>query len=106
MEDYLQVQWTAAHLDEARDIIELLLAKKLICCGSIFPLVESWYVWEEEIVTEQEVKVLMKTLSSQYNKVEALIKKHHSYDVPEILAFNIVEGNDSYLKWMEDQVKV
>ncbi len=104
MEDYIQIQWIAANLDEARGILELLLSQRLICCGSIFPSVESWYVWEEEVVTEQEVKVVMKTMGHHFEKIELLIKKNHTYDIPEILVFAIENGNDQYLKWMYDQV--
>ena len=104
MEDYIQIQWIAASLDEAREILVLLLSKRLICCGSIFPSVESWYVSEEEVVTEQEVKVVMKTMGHHFEKIELLIKKNHTYDIPEILVFAIENGNDQYLKWMHDQV--
>ncbi|MCH9621619.1 MAG: Divalent-cation tolerance protein CutA [Chlamydiia bacterium] len=104
MDDYIQIQWTAANLDEARDIIEFLLEEKLISCASIIPLVESWYVWENEVVCGQEIKVLMKTLSHHYKSVESLIRKKHSYEIAEILSFSIRDGNDKYLKWMYDQV--
>ena len=104
MEDYIQIQWTAANLGEAREILELLLSHRLISCGSIFPFVESWYVWENELVTEQEVKVVMKTMGHHFEEIELLIKKNHTYDIPEILVFGIENGNDQYLKWMYDQV--
>lgn len=105
MDEYIQVQWTAAHLDEARDILELLLEKRLISCGSIIPTVESWYVWENEVVSQQEVKVIMKTVGKHYQSLEKLIRKNHSYDVPEILVFSVEDGNDQYLRWVENQVK-
>jgi periplasmic divalent cation tolerance protein len=106
MDEYIQIQWTAAHLDEARDILEVLLSSNLICCGSIIPLVESWYSWKGEIVSEQEVKVLMKTKECNYAQIEKVINKLHSYEIVEILYFTICDGNDSYLKWMDKQVKV
>jgi len=104
MEEFIQIQWTAANLDEARTIVEKLLEENFISCASIIPLVESWYVWEGEVVTDQEIKVVMKTMADQYKNVESLINKYHSYEIPEILSFKIDQGNDSYLKWMYDQV--
>ncbi len=104
MEEFIQIEWVAATLEEAREIMELLLAKGLISSGSIYPSVESWFVLEGEVVTEQEVKVVMKTLGHHYKKIELEIKKHHSYEIPEILFFTVENGNDQYLKWMVDQV--
>ena len=105
MEEYIQIGWSAAHLDEARDILEMLIEKKLISCGSIFPSVESWYEWDEEIISTQEVKVSMKTVKKHYKSIESLIKASHSYEIPEILAFAITDGNDEYFRWMNNQIK-
>ncbi len=104
LEEFIQIQWTASSLEEARAILETLLVEKLICCGSIIPFAESWYVWEGEVVTEQEMKVVMKTMAHLFKKVEKVIKNNHTYEIPEILVFTIKNGSDSYLQWMRDQV--
>ena len=101
--NYIQIQWTAAHLDEAREILENLLERKLIACGSILPQVESIYCWEGEIVSEREVKVLCKTIKRNFSLVESVIKESHSYDIVEILSFQVDEGNKSYLNWLNEQ---
>lgn len=104
MDDLIQVQWTANHLDEARDITEGLLDRGLVACVSILPLVESWYIWEDEVECNQEVKVLMKTAARHYNAVDSYIRKKHSNEVPEILMFRIEGGHEPYLKWISDTV--
>jgi len=105
MTKYIQIQWTAAHLDEAREISQALVCKGLVACVSIFPLVESWYIWEDELEQASEVKVFLKTLEKNYSKIESYIVKNHSYDVPEILSFRIEEGYEVYLKWMKKSIK-
>jgi periplasmic divalent cation tolerance protein len=30
------------------------------------------------------------------------VKKHHSYETPEIIAIPIVDGSGDYLKWIND----
>jgi periplasmic divalent cation tolerance protein len=104
MDDLIQIQCTVRHLDEARDILEVLLEKDLISCGSIVPSIESWYVWENEIVSSEEVKIFMKTVDAHYDTIEKIIKKYHSYDIPEILVFSIEDGNKEYLQWVTKQV--
>lgn len=102
---FIQVQWTAAHLDEAREIVGHLLSRHLIACASIFPLMESWFEWEKELQQENEVKVFMKAKGEAYPKIEKIICKHHSYEVPEILVFEIINGYAPYLQWIEEVAK-
>jgi len=47
----------------------------------------------------------MKTRAKLYLELESIIRQVHSYDVPEILAVPIVEGNKSYLSWLDSEVK-
>ena len=100
MTRYIQIQWTAAHLDEAREISQKLIQQGLVACASIIPLVESWYVWEGEMQTVSEVKVFLKTTLENYSKIEGCIRQYHSYEVPEILMFYIEKGSPAYLRWI------
>ena len=102
---HVQVQWKAAHLDEARDISALLISKRLVACCSIIPLVESWFEWDGELQQESEVKVEMKTVDMHLPKIQKIIVKNHTYDLPEIIAFDIVDGFENYLGWIEGSVK-
>jgi periplasmic divalent cation tolerance protein len=35
------------------------------------------------------------------DELVALVKKHHPYSIPEIIALPIIGGNEGYLKWVE-----
>lgn len=105
MSKFIQVQWTAAHLDEAREITALLISRELIASSSIIPLVESWFEWKGELQQESEVKVFMKTLEIHYPRIEKLIVKHHTYKVPEIIVLEIIQGYDKYLDWIEKSIR-
>ena len=45
---------------------------------------------------------LIKTREELFEKVEAAIKKMHSYETPEIIAVPIVKGSKEYLIWLDD----
>ena len=105
MERFVQIQWTAPEIEEARRIIRVLLEAKLIACGTIFPETESWFVWEGELEKVCEVKVFLKTTESNAKKIERLIIEHHSYECPEILTFLIEEGHSRYLEWIISSTK-
>jgi periplasmic divalent cation tolerance protein len=101
----IQIQWTAPHIDEARPVIIELLQKKLIACANIFSHVESHFYWKDQLESSVEAKVLLKTEERHYAQIEALIKSHCSYEVPEILWMRIDGGNPAYLAWVAAAVK-
>ena len=44
--------------------------------------------------------LIIKATDEAYDAVEAAIKELHSYDLPEILAFDIKRGEESFLHWI------
>ena len=48
--------------------------------------------------------MLIKTTRARFAAVSAMVKKLHSYEVPEIIALKIEDGSREYLKWIEDNV--
>ena len=47
----------------------------------------------------------MKTKKDLFKKIEKEILNIHDYETCEILSYNIEEGNEKYLKWMEEEIK-
>ena len=47
---------------------------------------------------------MAKTLEKNYKKIKEEVKKMHSYDVPCILKID-AEANESYDKWVKEEVK-
>lgn len=99
----IYIFWTCRDKQEAKKIIHGLLDQRLIACASIIPEVESIYRWEEKIEESQEVKVILKTLNKHFNAIQNYIQKHCSYEVPEILQVDIVQGNSRYLSWVAQE---
>jgi periplasmic divalent cation tolerance protein len=100
MSDAWQVVTTAASRDEAERIAQVLLARRLAACVQIGGPIESRYHWQGKLETSQEWQCTIKTRRSFYPAVEAAIREVHSYDVPEILAFEVVAGERQYLDWL------
>lgn len=80
-----------------------LLKNRLIVCYNLFP-VESAYWWKGKILKENEMVVLMKTRAENFEKVEAYIKKHSGYEVPEIISVKPEKVNASYLAWLQSEI--
>jgi periplasmic divalent cation tolerance protein len=90
-------------MKEARRLAGLLLSKKVAACIQLIPGLESHYRWKEKKEAAKEVLLIIKTRAPLYKKVEALILKHHPYEVPEIICLPITKGNLAYLKWIDGE---
>ena len=98
--DALVVLTTVASADEAVALIRSLLDRRLIACGTLLPGARSLYRWEGKIADEQEVVVLLKTLSGRIEALEAAFAELHPYKVPELLALPVHAGLERYLSWI------
>ena len=96
---------TASSKEEAGAIADALLKAKAVACVNILPGVESRYWWKGKLESAAEVMLIAKTTREAFPKVEALVKAHHSYQVPEIIALPIIEGHAPYLAWLKENSK-
>ena len=98
--NYILVIVTCVSKEEARKISETLLRKRLVACVSILPNIESRFWWKGKLNSAAELLITMKTVRSNFKKIEAEIKSLHSYEVPQIIAVPIVLGSRDYLDWI------
>lgn len=99
----IYIFWTCRDKQEAKKIIHGLLGQQLIACASIFPEVESIYRWEGKIEESREIKVILKTQPKHFDTVQSYIQTHCSYEAPEVLQVDIVQGNPRYLSWIVEE---
>ncbi len=103
-DSYIVVFITAASTGEAQQISCLLVEQKKAACVNIIPKIDSYFWWEGKTDSAQENLLIAKTKASLLPDIITLVKKVHSYEVPEIIAIPIVGGNKDYLEWVEKSV--
>ena len=103
---YCCVLSTVPNLRKARQLAGLLVSKRLSACVQILPGLESHYRWKGKKETSEEVLLLIKTKTSVYKKLEAILLKNHPYEVPEIVCLSITKGSKPYLDWISKTVVV
>ena len=92
---------TVGSEENAGLIAKTLVEEKLAACVNTIPKIKSVYSWKGEIVEDNEILLLIKTRGQMYTQVEARLKELHTYEVPEIIAFDIAKGSKDYLGWIE-----
>jgi len=93
---------TSGNQEEAKKLARVLVEEKLAACVNILSGVESLYWWKDKIESSKEWMLVVKTQRKMVNRVVKRVKEIHSYEVPEIIALPIVEGNKDYLQWISD----
>jgi periplasmic divalent cation tolerance protein len=93
---------TASNENEAVIIAKALVENKLAGCVNIIKNIRSIYSWQGKIEDEPEVLMIAKTQKHLFDSLMKKVKELHSYTVPEIIAFPIVEGSEDYLKWLRE----
>lgn len=88
--------------EEADKISKILIKEGLVACANIFNS-NSFYKWNNQICDDNEFILIMKTSEDKIIKVKKIIKKHHPYEVPCIIDFN-VNLNKEYSDWLGDQL--
>lgn len=91
---------TVGDEQQANEIARELVVRRHAACVNILPGVRSCYRWEGRICHDSEILLLIKTSAEEYEQVAAAIRELHSYDLPEILAFEIRRGDPSFLEWL------
>jgi len=104
MSDAIVIFCTCADENEALRIANALVESRQAACVNVLPGIRSIYRWKENIQTDQEVLLFIKTTEEHLPALEALITRLHSYDTPEIIALPIVKGSEKYLCWLREQV--
>ena len=102
---YIVVLVTTANKQEAEKIVKTLLAAKLVACGNIISPVTSLFGWSGQIKKAEECLIVMKSRRDLFERISESVKALHSYEVPEILSFEVMDGSKNYLDWLESCLK-
>jgi len=103
---YLVVLITAGSYEEAHKIADVLVGRRKAACVNIVPQVNSFFWWEDKVEEDKESLLLVKTRAELFPEVVNEVKRIHGYDVPEIIALPIVDGNAEYMAWLERETEM
>jgi periplasmic divalent cation tolerance protein len=102
---YILAIITTPNIEESEKIAHELLKRRLTACVNIIPLVKSRYWWKGNIESDDESLIIVKSKKELFDELLKTVKTLHSYEVPEIISFQIQKGYKDYLSWIEKSVK-
>uniref|UniRef100_A0A9L0R7D2 CutA divalent cation tolerance homolog n=1 Tax=Equus caballus TaxID=9796 RepID=A0A9L0R7D2_HORSE len=77
-----------------------VVEKHLAACVNLIPKITSIYEWKGKIEEDSEVLMMIKTQSSLVPALTDFVRSVHPYEVAEVIALPVEQGNIPYLNWV------
>ena len=85
-------------------LASLLVEQSLAACVNLLPGLRSVYRWQGAVERADETLLIAKTTADGYAALEAAVRAHHPYELPEIVAVDIAQGLPGWLLWLTESV--
>lgn len=96
---------TAPDKRVATRLARALVEERLAACVNVLPGVTSLYRWEGAVQQEGEVLLVIKARGRDVEAIGARVTELHPYDVPEVVATEVVGGSRRYLDWIQAETE-
>jgi periplasmic divalent cation tolerance protein len=105
MTDKLVVLSTCDSEEQAALMARRLVERRLAACVSIVSGARSIYRWKDAIEDSAEWLLVIKSRRDLFHALQEEIARMHSYEVPEMIALQVVDGSESYLSWLDGELR-
>lgn len=104
VDQYCVVQTTVSLPAQAEALARAVVLAHLGACVQV-QSIQSYYTWQDELRSDSEQLLMIKTRWECYDQLEALLRARHPYEVPEIIALPIARGSAGYLAWVDQATR-
>lgn len=105
MTDKILVSTTCGSEEEAQRLARLLVEERLAACVQIVPQVRSVYRWRGQVEESGEWLLLVKSRRDLFGELRKRLRAAHTYELPEIVALAVVDGEPDYLAWIDSSLR-
>ena len=103
--DVLLVLTNLPHREAADKLAGMIIEERVAACVNILGACTSVYRWDGAVEKAEEIPLLIKTTGARYAALEAVIRRLHPYELPEIIAVPLARGLPGYLQWVAEETQ-
>jgi periplasmic divalent cation tolerance protein len=103
MSKFCQVLINCPSREESEKVLDMLLERRLVA-GGLITHGPSKYHWKGKIEEQEYFTISAFSLLENKQKIISEVRKLHSDETP-VIVFIEIDGNEDFLKWIEDEVK-
>lgn len=104
MTEFVVVLVTVGSSKEGERLARALVEEQLAACVNRIKGVQSIYRWQGQVERSEEELLVIKSRRDLFERLEKRVRELHSYSVPEVIALPILNGSDSYLRWLDAEL--
>jgi len=97
--------FVSAPPDQAEAMARQIVEARLAAAAQVLPPMTSIYWWKGALQNERERLIVLKTRRSLLADVEALLRRIHPYEVPELSFVRFDGAAGPYRQWMDDVLR-
>lgn len=99
---FIEVLTTFSDPGEAEKFAQYILENRIAACCQLSASVKSIYSWNNKIERDREFILSIKTRKELFDTLACEIRKHHSYETPQIISLDIADISEDYREWIDN----
>lgn len=96
----LAIAFVTCPPEHAATLATALVEARVAACVNIVPAVRSIYRWQDRVHDDGEALLLIKHPRAGFEALKAAVLARHPYELPEVIAVDVVDGHAPYLDWI------
>ena len=105
MTEVVLILTTVPDDDRGETLAQTLVTERLAACVNVLGPMTSIYRWQGAVEREFERQLVVKTTRDRIEAVRRRIAQLHSYELPELIVLDVVDGSLGYLDWVKAETR-
>jgi len=101
-DELCEVTITAPDAEWLATLARELIERRLCASAHVVAPIRSIYRWQGAIEESTEARAFLRSRRSQLPAIVRHVRRGHPYQVPNVTAVPIVDGNPEYLAWVHE----
>jgi periplasmic divalent cation tolerance protein len=99
--EFVVIMTTAGSEEQATNLAQELVERRLAACVNIVAQVCSVYRWKGKVWQDEEKLLIIKTAAHLFPAVRDAIRELHTYELPECIMLPVQKADPEILEWLE-----